>query len=89
MPLFSLIVWIFLKKYRLIKLKRMVQNRASLSTKGKNKRRNRKNIKQTFTYIVPIIVMLACVAFGGRRFATPKSKIFEVRSMSRSTMMEV
>ncbi|KAL5659301.1 hypothetical protein ACJX0J_032464, partial [Zea mays] len=28
----------------------------NLDTKGKNKRRNRKNIKQTFTYIVPIIV---------------------------------
>jgi hypothetical protein len=89
MPLFSLILWTFLKKYRPIKLKRMVQNRASLSTKGKNKRRDQKNIKQTFTYIVPVIVMLACVTFGGIRFATPKSEIFEVRSLSRSTMMEV
>lgn len=35
MPLFSLILWTFLKKYRPIKLKRMVQNRASLSTKAK------------------------------------------------------
>lgn len=42
MSLFSLILWPFIKKCRPIKLKRMVQNRASLSTKGKIREEFRK-----------------------------------------------